>query len=145
MVLEQTLESLLDNKEFKPVTPKGNQPWIFIGRTDAEAPILWPPDVKSWLIRKDSETGKDWSQKEKRTAEDEMARLIYWLNECEFEQTLGDGEGQERLVSCSPWGHKDLVIEQQQTHKEILLKSMFGRNPRVLIRKKVMVKRGLYL
>ena len=74
VVLEKTLESPLDCKEIKPVNPKGNQPWIFIGRTDAEieAPILWPPDVKSWLIEKDPDAGKDWKQKEKGTAEDEM-------------------------------------------------------------------------
>ena len=74
VVLEKTLESPLDCKEIKPVNPKGNQPWIFIGRTDAEieAPILWPPDVKSWLIEKDPDAGRDWKQKEKGTAEDEM-------------------------------------------------------------------------
>ena len=71
-MLEKTLESPLDSKEIKPVNPKGNQPWILIGRTDAEAPILWPPDVKSWLIGKDPDAGKDLRQKEKREAEDEM-------------------------------------------------------------------------
>ena len=74
VVLEKTLESLLDCKKIKPVNPKGNQPWIFIGRTDAEAPILWPPDVKSSLIGKDPDAGKDWRQKEKRVAEEEMVR-----------------------------------------------------------------------
>ena len=76
MSLEKTLESPLDSKEIKPVHPKGNQPWIFIGRTDAEpeAPIVWPPDVKSRLIRKDPDAGKDWEQKEKWVAEDEMVR-----------------------------------------------------------------------
>ena len=74
MVLEKTLESPLDSKskEFKSVNPKGNQPWIFIGRTDAEAPILWPPDVKSWLIGKDPDAGKDWRQVQKGKTEDEM-------------------------------------------------------------------------
>ena len=73
--LEKTLESSLDSKEIKPVNPKGNQPWIFVGRTDAEAeaPILWPPDVKSWLTRKDPDAGKEWGQEEKGTTEDEMA------------------------------------------------------------------------
>ena len=82
MVLEKTLKSPLDCKETKPVNPKGNQPWIFIGRTDAEveAPILWPPDVKSWLIGKDPDAGKDWRQKEKRVAEDDMVRWHHWLN-----------------------------------------------------------------
>ena len=76
VVLEKTLESLLNGKEIKPVNPKGNQPWIFNGSTgaEAEAPILWPPDVKSWLIVKDPDDGKDWRQKEKQKAEDEMVR-----------------------------------------------------------------------
>ena len=73
-VLEKTLESPLDSKEIKPVSPKGNQYWIFIGRTDAEAPVLWPPDAKSQLIEKDPDAGKDWKQKEKEVAEDEMVR-----------------------------------------------------------------------
>ena len=74
VVLEKTLESPLDCKEIKPVKPKGDQPWIFIGRTNAEAPIIWPPDAKSWLIGKDPDAGKDWGQKEKGVAEDEMVR-----------------------------------------------------------------------
>ena len=76
MVLEKTLESSLDTKEIKPVNTKGNQPWMFIGRTDAEAdaPILWPPNVKNWLIEKDPDAGKDWGQEEKGAAEDEMVR-----------------------------------------------------------------------
>ena len=74
MVLKKTFESPLDSKEIKPVNPKGNEPWIFIGRTVAEAPILWPPDAKSQLIGKDPDAGKDWRQKEKEAAEDEMVR-----------------------------------------------------------------------
>ena len=74
VVLEKTLESPLNNKEIKPVNPKGNQPWIFIGRVDAEAPILWPPDVKSQLTGKDPDAGKDWRQEEKGMTEDEMVR-----------------------------------------------------------------------
>ena len=73
-MLKKTLESPLDSKKIKPVNPKGNQPWIFIGRTEAEAPVLWPPDVKSLLTGKDSDAGKDWKQKEKEVAEDEMVR-----------------------------------------------------------------------
>ena len=76
VVLEKTLESPLDCKEIKPVHTKGNQSWIFIGRTDAEAPVLWPPDVKSWLIGKDSDAGKDWGQEEKKATEDEMVGWI---------------------------------------------------------------------
>ena len=89
MVLEKTFESLLDCKEVKTVNPKRDQPWIFIGRTDAEAetPILWPPDVKSWLIGKDPGAGKDRRQKEKGAAEDEMIEWHHWLDGHEFEQT----------------------------------------------------------
>ena len=88
------LESPLDSKEIKPVNPKGNPPWIVIGRTDAEAPILWPPDVKSWLIGKDLDAGKDWGQEEKETTEDQMVGWHHQLNGHEFEQVLGDGKGQ---------------------------------------------------
>ena len=94
-MLEKTPESPLDSKDIKPVNPKGNQPWILIGRTDAEAeaPIIWPPDAKNWLIRKDPEAGKDWRQKEKAAAEDEMVEWHHQLNRHESEQTLGDSEG----------------------------------------------------
>ena len=109
IVPEKTLENPLDSKEIEPVNPKGNQPWIFIGRTDAEAeaPILWPLDVKSWLIGKDSDAGKDWEQEEKGMTEDEMVGWHHQLNEHEFEQTPGDSEGQGSLACCSPWGHKE--------------------------------------
>ena len=111
VVLEKTLECPLGSKEIKPVNPKGNQARIFIGRTDAEAEalILWPPtDVKSWLIGKDSDAGKDWGQEEKGTTEDEMVRWHHQLNGYEFEQTPGDSEGQGSLACCSPWDHKEL-------------------------------------
>ena len=109
IVLEKTLESPLDSKEIKPVHPKGNQSWIFIGRTDAEAeaPILWPPDARSWLIGKDPDAGKDWRQKEKVTTEDEMVGWHHWLNGHEFEETPGGSEGPGSLVCCSPWVHKE--------------------------------------
>ena len=89
MVLEKTLESPLDSKEIKRVNPKGNQPWIFIGRTDAEveAPIIWPPDVKSWLTGKEPDAGKSWGQEEKVMTEDEMVGWHHWLNGHEFEKT----------------------------------------------------------
>ena len=118
VVLEKTLESPLDCKEIQPVNPKGNQPWIFIGRTDAEteAPLLWPPDVKTWFIRKDPDAGKDWGQEEKGMTEDEIVGWHHWLNGHEFEQASGDGEGQGSLVCCNPWecrvGH-DWETEQQ--------------------------------
>ena len=105
MVLEKTLESPLDSKEIKLVNPEGNQPWIFIGRTyaEAEALILGPPDGKSQLFEKDSDARQDWWQEEKGATE-EMVGWHHWLNGYEFEQTLEDGEGQGRLV----WGHKKL-------------------------------------
>ena len=107
VVLEKTFESPLDCKEMQPVHPKGDQSWVFIGRTDAEAetPILWPPDVKSWLIRKDPDAGKDW-RREKGTTEDEMVGWHHRLDGHEFEQTPGVGDGQRGLVCCSPWGHR---------------------------------------
>ena len=91
-----------------------NQYWISIGKTvaEAEAPILWPPDVKSWLIGKDSDAGKDWGQEEKGVSEDEMVGWHHWLNGHEFEQTLGDSEGQGSLACCRPWGHKESDITE---------------------------------
>ena len=106
LVLEKTLKSLLDCKEIKLVNPKGNQPWIIIGRTDdeAEAPILWPPDENSLLIGKDPDAGE--GQEEKQVTEDEMVGWSHGLNGHEFKQTPGDSEGQGSLESCSPWGRK---------------------------------------
>ena len=101
------LLSPLVYKEIKPVNPKENQPCIFIGRTDAEAPILWPPDAKSRLIGKDLDFRKDWGQEEKRSTEGEMVRWHHWLNGHEFEQTPGDSEGQGSLACCSSWGGKE--------------------------------------
>ena len=109
LLLEKTLESPLDCKEIKPVNPKGNWPWIFIGRTDAEAEalILWPPDAKNWLIGKDPDTGKDWRQEEKGMTEDEMVGWHHLLNGHGFEQAPGVDDGQGSLVCCSPWGCKE--------------------------------------
>ena len=121
VVQKKTLGSPLDSKEIQPVHPKGNQSWIFIGRTDAEAeaPILWPPDAKNWLIRKDPDSGKDWRQEEKGTIEYEMVGWHHWLHGHEFEQALGDGEGQVSLVCCSPWGCKELdTIELLNNEKD---------------------------
>ena len=106
MVLEKTLESPLDSRNIKLVNPKGNQPWIFIARSDAEAetPGLWPPDGKNWLIGKDPDAGKDWRQKEKGMTGDKMVWWHHWLNVHEFnKQVLGVGDGQGSLVCCSPW------------------------------------------
>ena len=117
--LEKTLESPLDSRGIKPMNPEGNQAWIFIGRTDVEAetPILWPPDAKSRIIGKDSDAGKDWGQEQKGMIEDEMVGWRHRLNGYEFEQTLGDGEGQGSLVCCSPWGHKELDTTEQLNNK----------------------------
>ena len=108
VVLEKTLERPLDCK-IKPVHPKGNQSWIFMWRTDAEAkaPILWPHDEKNWLIRKDPDIGEDWRQ-EKGTTEDEMVEWHHWLNEHEFEQASGDGEWLGILACCSLRCNKEL-------------------------------------
>ena len=127
VVLEKTLESPLDSKEIQPAYPKGNQSWIFIGRTDAETepPILWPPDVKNWLIRKDPDAGKDWRQEEK-TTEDEMAGWHHWLDGHEFEQTLGVGDGQGSLVCCSPWGCKELDMTEQLNWTDIIYRGFSG-------------------
>ena len=109
VVLEKTLESPLDCKEIQPVHPKGDQSRVFIGRTDVEAetPILWPPDAKSWLIWKDPDAGKDWGQEEKGTTEDEMFGGYHLLNGHEFEKILGDGKGQGSLMCSNPWGPKE--------------------------------------
>ena len=105
VVLKKILESPLDSREIKPVNPKGNQSWIFFGRTDAEAEasIIWPPDVKDWLIWKDADAGKDWRQDKKGTTEDEM---VGWHHRHKLEQASGAGDGQESLVWCSSWGCK---------------------------------------
>jgi len=115
VVLEKSLESPFDCKQIKPVHPKGNQSWILIRRTDAEAesPILWPPDLKSWLIWKDPDAEKDWRQEEKGTTEDETVGWHHRLNGHEFEQILGVGDGQGSLECCSPWGRKEADTTEQ--------------------------------
>ena len=116
VVMEKT-ESPLENKEIKPVNPKGNQPWIFIGRTDteAEALILWLSDGKSWLTGKDLDAGKDWGQ-EKWATEDEMVGWHHQLNRHEFEQAPGDGGGQGSLA-CSPWSRKEADTTERLNNK----------------------------
>ena len=110
VVLKKTLESPLDCREIQLVHPKGNQSWIFIGRTDAEAetPNIWPLDMKSWLIGEDPDSGNDWRQEEKGTTEDEMVGWLHQLSGHEFEQAPAVGDGQGSLVCCSPWGRKQL-------------------------------------
>ena len=119
-------KSPLDCKEIKPVNPKGNQPWIIIGGTDtkAEASIFWPPDAKSQLIRKGPDVGKDWRQ-EKGMTEDEMVGWHHLFNGHEYEQTLGDGEGQGGLECCSPWGRQELdMTEWLNNNDKCLWKSL---------------------
>ena len=114
VVLEKTLESPLDCKEIQPVHSEGDQSWVFIGRTNAEAesPILWPLHVKSWLIWKDPDAVRDWGQEEKGTTEDEMVGWHHWLDGHGFEWTLGVGDGQGGLACCSSWGHKELFVTE---------------------------------
>ena len=123
--------SPLDRKEIKPVNPKGNQSWIFIGRTDSEveALILWPSDAMSWLIGKDPDAGKDWRQEERGMTKEEMVGWHHWLSGREFEQALGDSEGQGSLACCSPWGCQELdMTEQLNNNKK-------GPNPSTLMKR----------
>ena len=115
VVLEKTLKSPLDCKEIQPVHPKGDQSWVFIGRTDVEAEtlIFWSPDVKNWIIWKDPDAGKDWGQEEKGMAEDEMVGWHHWLKGHEFDQVLGVGDGKGSLVFCSPWGCKESATTER--------------------------------
>ena len=118
-IIHTVVESPFDSKEIKPVNPKGYQLWILVGRTDAEAeaPVLWPPDAKSQLIGKDPDARKDWKQEEKGMTEDKIFGWHHRVNGHEFEQTLGDDEGQGSLACCSPQGHRvkhNWVTEQQQ-------------------------------
>ena len=110
VVLDKTLKGPLDCKEIKSANLKGNQSWIFIGRTDveAEAPILWPPDAKNWLLGKDPDAGKDWEQEKKGMTEDEMVGWHHQFDGHKFEQAPGAGYGQESLACFNPWGHKEL-------------------------------------
>ena len=131
MVLEKT-KSPLDCRVIQTVHPKGDQSWVFIDRIDfeAETPILWPPDVKSWLIWKYPDAGKDWGQEEKGTTEDEMVVWHHPFDRHEFEQAPGVGDWQGGLSCCSPWGHKELDTTEQLnwtvTNKNKLV-NIFGK------------------
>ena len=118
VVLEKTLQSPLDCKEIQPVHPKGNQLWIFTGRTDAEAPILWPPDVKSQLIVKDPDAEKHWGQEGKRAIKDEMIGWHHQHDGLEFEQIPGDSERQVSLACCSSWVTKNQTLREWTTTKQ---------------------------
>ena len=138
VVLEKTLESLLDCKEIQPVHPKGNQSSVFIGRTDVEAetPVFWPADVKSWLIWKDPDAGKDLRWEEKGTTEDEMIEWHHWLYGHGFGWTPGVGDAQGGLACCGSWGHKVLDMTEWLNWTElnfIYIKnfwfvSLYGKN-----------------
>ena len=121
VVVEMTLESPLDSKEIKPVNPKGSQSWIFTGMTEAEAeaPILWLPDAKNWLIGRDLNARKDWRQWEKGMTEDEMVGWHHQLNGHEFEQAAGVGDGQGSLVCFSAWGHKESDMIERLNNNNI--------------------------
>ena len=133
VVLEKTLESPLDCEEIKPVNTEGNQCWIFTGRTDAEAeaPILWPPDAKNWLIGKDPDAGKDWRQEEKGMTEDEMFGWHHWLNGHEYEQALGFGEGQGSLACYRPRDRRESNTTERLKNSDwnMLLKLKISLSP----------------
>ena len=121
VVLEKTPESPLDCKEIQPVHPKGDQSWVLIGRTDVEAetPILWPPEAKSWLIGKDPDAGKDWGQEEKGMTEDEMVGWHHWLHGHGSGWTPGIGGGQGGLACCGSWGCKESDMTERLNWTEL--------------------------
>ena len=127
VVLEKTLESPLDCKEIQPVHSEGTQPWDFFGRNDAKAetPVLWPPHVKSWLIGKDSNAGRNWGQEEKGTTEDEMAGWHHWLNRRESEWTPGVGDGQGGLACCDSWGRRELDTTERLLWSDLIWFCLF--------------------
>ena len=129
VVLEKTLESPLDCKETQPVHSEEDQPWDFFGRTDAEAetPVLWPPQVKSWLIGKDSDAGRDWGQEEKGTTEDEMAGWHHRLGGHEFGWTLEVGDGQGGLACCDSWGRKESDMTERLNWTELMSRQQISR------------------
>ena len=125
VVLEKTLETPLDCKEIQPVHSKGDQPWVFFGRNDAKAETLWPPHVKSWLIGKDSDAGRDWGQEEKGTTEDEMAGWHHWLNGRESGWSPGVGDGPGGLAFCNSWGCKELDTTERLIWSDLALRGRF--------------------
>ena len=135
VVLEKIPESPLDCEEIQPVHPKGNQSWVFIGRTyiEAETPVLWPPQVKSWFIGKDSDAGRDWGQEEKGTIEDEMAGWHHWLDGRESEWTPGVGDGQGGLACCESWGCRESDMTEWLNWTELSLSILFSLNKLLLL------------
>ena len=122
VLLAKSLESPLAFKEIQPVHSKGDQFWVFIGRTDAKAetPVLWPPHVKSWLFGEDSDAGRDWGQEEKGTTEDGMAGWHRWLNGRDSGWTPGDGDGQGGLACCDSWGRKESDMTERLNWTELI-------------------------
>ena len=122
VVLEKTLESPMECKEIQPVYFKGDQSWVFFGRTNAKAetPVLWPLHVKSWVILKDSDGGRDWGQEEKGMTDDEMPRWHHWLDGLEFGWTPGVGDGQGGLACCNSWDHKELNTTERLHWTELM-------------------------
>ena len=129
VVLEKTVESPLDCKEIQPVHPKGDQSWVFTGRTDVEAetPVLWPPHAKNWLIGKDPDAGRGWGQEEKGTTEDEMAGWHHWLGGHEFGWTPGVGDGQGGLACCDSRGHKESDTTERLNWTELTSKGFLNQ------------------
>ena len=140
VMLEKTLESSLDCREIKPVSPKGNQSWMFIERTDAEAevPILWPPDA-NWLTGKDPDAGQEWRQEEKGLTEDEMVGWHHRLDGHEFEQDPGVGDGQGSRACCSRWGHQERLSDWTELLQLKVLIAWFYYNVTLLMWVKVKV------
>ena len=135
-------ESPLDCKEIQPVHSEGDQPWDFFGRNDAKAetPVLWPPHMKSWIIGKDSDAGRNWGQEEKVMTEDEMARWHHQLDGHEFEWTQGDVAGQGGLACCDSWGHKEL-----DTTERLIWSDLMGPDAMILIFWMLSFKLYLYI
>ena len=122
VVLEKTLATPLDCKDIQPVHPKGDQSWVFIGKTDVEAEtlILWSPDAKSWFIWKDPDAGKDWEQEEKGMTEDEMVRRHHWLDGHMFRRTPGVGDGQGGMACCGSWSHEESDMTERLNWTELI-------------------------
>ena len=118
----------MDSTEVKPVNPNGNQPWIFIGSTDVKAPVFWPPDAKSWLTEKELDSGKDRVQEEKGLTEDETVGWNHQLDGHEFEKAVGVGDGQGRLMCCSPWGYKESDMTEFLNNNECWIQWSLGGN-----------------
>ena len=140
LLLEKPLESLLDCKEIQPVHSEGDQPCDFFRRNDAKAetPVLWPPHVKSWLIGKDSDAGRDWGQEEKGTTEDEMAGWHHWLDGPESEWTPGVGYGQGGLACCGSWGHKESDTTERLIWSDLKeIKDLYAENCKTLMKEEM--------